>query len=78
MKFEASGDALFSGVDGLAAFGALGVLNWLERHFVSLVSAYDNENFTYNKKKGAFFRIKKFKIYRIKCLKQEKIGSTIF
>lgn len=30
--FVASSDALFSGVDGLFAFRALGVFYWLERH----------------------------------------------
>lgn len=32
VEFVASGDALFSGVHGLVALGALGVFDWLERH----------------------------------------------
>ena len=32
VELEATSHLLLGGVDGLAAFGALGVLDWLERH----------------------------------------------
>lgn len=37
MELESSSHALLSSVDRLAALGAFGVLNWLERHFELVV-----------------------------------------